>query len=235
MPAKTEPDRVSFTHAATKSSAVVYLYGATLTSWKPGKDGRERIFVSPRAVLNGTKAIRGGIPLVFPQFGTVANSRLPQHGFARTSIWKWKGVRSEDSDHIQVAFELLPGQVSPVLFQLWPFAFVLTYLVTLRARTTYADKVRDGQSFTETDDAIAFRREVDRVYENVPGAKGRGANNSNPAEVVWNPHVEKARGMVDLGEDSYPRFVCVEAGQVASPVLLAPGARWEGTQTIRAL
>ena len=43
----------------------------------------------------GKKAIRGGIPLVFPQFGqpkdTDGNLVLPklsQHGFARNSMWK---------------------------------------------------------------------------------------------------------------------------------------------------
>jgi len=32
----------------------------------------------------------------------------------------------------------------------------------------------------------------------------------------------------------YRRFVCVEAATVGSPVRLAPGERWEGTQTLEA-
>lgn len=34
-----------------------------------GATGEELLFVSEEAVFNGKKAIRGGIPLVFPQFG----------------------------------------------------------------------------------------------------------------------------------------------------------------------
>jgi hypothetical protein len=45
----------------------VYLFGATLTSWV--SEGRENIYVSPDSLWNGVKAIRGGIPIVFPQFG----------------------------------------------------------------------------------------------------------------------------------------------------------------------
>lgn len=43
--------------------ATIYLHGATVTSWKV--DGKELLFLSSKAVLNGSKAIRGGIPIVF--------------------------------------------------------------------------------------------------------------------------------------------------------------------------
>ena len=49
------------------ATAEVYLHGATLTSWKVG--GEELIFVSPKAVFEPPKAIRGGVPVCFPQFG----------------------------------------------------------------------------------------------------------------------------------------------------------------------
>jgi glucose-6-phosphate 1-epimerase len=62
-----------------ETSCTVHQFGATVTSWKFG--GVERLFLSDRAVQDGSKPIRGGIPLVFPQFGQ--NGKLPQHGFAR--------------------------------------------------------------------------------------------------------------------------------------------------------
>ena len=43
----------------------VYLYGATVASWKLA-DGEEQLFVSSKAKLDGSKPIRGGIPIVFP-------------------------------------------------------------------------------------------------------------------------------------------------------------------------
>jgi len=45
-------------------SVEVYLYGATVTSWK--SNNNENLWLSENAVLNGTKAIRGGVPVVFP-------------------------------------------------------------------------------------------------------------------------------------------------------------------------
>jgi hypothetical protein len=63
------------------ASAIVYLWGATLTSYRTAT-GVENIFVSPGALFDGKKAIRGGVPVVFPQFGQPSKA-MPQHGFAR--------------------------------------------------------------------------------------------------------------------------------------------------------
>lgn len=43
----------------------VLLHGATVTSWKSA-NGKENLFMSSKAVLDGSKPVRGGIPLVFP-------------------------------------------------------------------------------------------------------------------------------------------------------------------------
>jgi len=45
-------------------SIEVILYGATVTSWK--KNGQEQFWVSSASKYDGKKAIRGGIPVVFP-------------------------------------------------------------------------------------------------------------------------------------------------------------------------
>ena len=46
-----------------------------------------QLFVSKRSVFDGKKAIRGGVPFVFPIFGP--SSVMPQHGFARISRLKY--------------------------------------------------------------------------------------------------------------------------------------------------
>lgn len=43
----------------------VLLYGATVLSWKSA-NGKENLFVSDKAHLDGSKPVRGGIPVVFP-------------------------------------------------------------------------------------------------------------------------------------------------------------------------
>jgi len=53
--------------------------------------------------------------------------------------------------------------------------------------------------------------------------------------VVWNPAIEKAKAMADLGDEAWTGFVCAEAGQVDKPVKLEKAAKWEGGQVIQAL
>lgn len=66
----------------------IHAFGACLLSYKTGgADSRECIFLSRDAKLDGSKAIRGGTPLVFPQFGQPDKS-MPQHGFLRTNFWE---------------------------------------------------------------------------------------------------------------------------------------------------
>lgn len=64
-------------------SALVLLHGAQVVSWISG--GRERLFLSPCSQFDGGAAIRGGIPVCFPQFNL--RGPLPKHGFARTMSW----------------------------------------------------------------------------------------------------------------------------------------------------
>ena len=54
----------------TGESVEVLLYGATIISWKA--KGKENLFLSSKAHLDGSKAVRGGIPLVFPVSDSLA-------------------------------------------------------------------------------------------------------------------------------------------------------------------
>ncbi|KAJ1736053.1 hypothetical protein LPJ61_000196 [Coemansia biformis] len=109
------------------ASAEIYLYGATVTSWK--SRGKERLFVSARAKLDGSKPIRGGIPLVFPQFGP---GDLPQHGFARTRRWTLLDA-AEHGESVVAHLELRDD--ADTRASKWPYSFVVRYTVTLTATT----------------------------------------------------------------------------------------------------
>src|ERR1700712_4949075 len=71
--------------AADGAEGTGALFGAHLLSWKTG-DGKERLFCSSHTAIDGSKPIRGGVPVIFPQF----NVRGPglRHGFARVSTWR---------------------------------------------------------------------------------------------------------------------------------------------------
>ncbi len=73
---------------ADGSTATISLHGAHVVSWKTS-DGVERLFVSSLATTAAGVAIRGGIPVCFPQFAGLGP--LPKHGFARTSTWAYRG------------------------------------------------------------------------------------------------------------------------------------------------
>jgi glucose-6-phosphate 1-epimerase len=62
---------------------VVAQHGAHVLSWVAG--GRERLYLSPQSTMDGQAAIRGGIPVCFPQFNQ--RGSLPKHGFARKLGW----------------------------------------------------------------------------------------------------------------------------------------------------
>ena len=74
-----------------------------------------------KAKLDGTKAIRGGIPVVFPNFGPWKLG--PQHGFARISQWM---VDKQGDD-----FVILKLTDSDETKKMWDFKFELTYTVRL--------------------------------------------------------------------------------------------------------
>ena len=83
--------------------AEVYLHGGHVTQWKPvGHD--QVLWLSQRAVFDGQKAIRGGIPVCFPWF---ANNKpadqpdAPAHGHARTQLWDVLETREADG-HVQL-------------------------------------------------------------------------------------------------------------------------------------
>ncbi|KAL5362075.1 galactose mutarotase-like domain-containing protein [Aspergillus floccosus] len=124
-------------------SVTVHLYGATVTSWKLA-NGKEQLFLSQKAHLDGSKPIRGGIPVVFPVFGPPpqnhATSALPQHGFARNSTWEFLGKSSSESlgrdrkdgdDTVKLDFGLSHPMLSDEFQKAWPYEFGLVYSVTL--------------------------------------------------------------------------------------------------------
>ncbi|XP_031093239.1 putative glucose-6-phosphate 1-epimerase isoform X1 [Ipomoea triloba] len=66
------------------ASARVSLHGGQVLSWKTDH-GEELLFTSSKAIFKPPKAVRGGIPICFPQFGT--RGTLEDHGFARNKMW----------------------------------------------------------------------------------------------------------------------------------------------------
>src|SRR6201992_682003 len=71
-------------------TATLFLQGAHLVHWQPGNEDHPALFLSERSVFVPGKAIRGGVPVIFPWFGARTGERTdgPSHGFARMAVWE---------------------------------------------------------------------------------------------------------------------------------------------------
>ena len=94
------------------SSAVVAEQGAQLLSWKTA-DGREHLYLSPASLRDGQSAIRGGVPVCFPQFNV--RGPLPKHGFARNLPWQML-----EADESSIVMQLRDSEATRAF---WPHAF----------------------------------------------------------------------------------------------------------------
>ncbi|KAF8629706.1 hypothetical protein AX15_003322 [Amanita polypyramis BW_CC] len=134
MPFERLEDRITIRHPKG-ASAEILLYGATVISWKSGSnkdpEPTERLFVSLKAKLDGSKPVRGGIPVVFPCFGAPAHPKhmkLSQHGFARSQTWEWNGIVIDNERDVAAKFSLKPDNVIQSVYN---HSFHLDYIVTL--------------------------------------------------------------------------------------------------------
>ena len=106
----------------------VMLHGAQVLSWVSG--GQERLYLSPQSTLDGQAAMRGGVPVCFPQFnqrGPQAE-RLPKHGFARNLPWQ-ADAPVLTADSAQLCLHLQDNARTRAW---WPQAFALQLNITLR-------------------------------------------------------------------------------------------------------
>jgi glucose-6-phosphate 1-epimerase len=100
--------------------------------------------------------------------------------------------------------------------------------------SSFTSKAPPTGTFTQPPDPLLFTGETDRVYadtqaectivdtaeERAISVKKTGSNST----VVWNPWIEKAKSMADMGDDEWPEMLCVESGNVwHNAITLAPG------------
>jgi glucose-6-phosphate 1-epimerase len=100
-------------------------------------------------------------------------------------------------------------------------------------RVQYLDKTDSNRKKTQSGE-IVLSSETDRIYLDTVGPMEladpvmrratRVRKENSRTTVVWNPWVDKARAMSDLGDDEWTRMFCIESSNVADfAVDLAPG------------
>jgi len=242
------------------ATATIALYGAHLASWTTA-DGRERLFMSERSPRDGSAAIRGGVPVIFPQFSTRGTGQ--RHGVARLSHWR---VADNGADWVELA--LNQDDVPPALAAGWPHAFALTLRFTLRqdaiemrftvtnsgaAPFDFAAALHTYyavEDFTQTvleglpeASPLHFGPKLDNIYAASPSLTlhaGAGAGALQLQQqgftewVVWNPGLEGATALSDMADDEWQRFVCIEPARVDKRELAA-GATWTGSHSVTSI
>jgi glucose-6-phosphate 1-epimerase len=160
--------------AADGANAEIYLYGAQVTSWRPA-DNEEQLFLSERAEFCHGTAIRGGIPVCFPQFAD--EGPLLKHGFARISVWKL--LRTEQlGDLAQAVLQL---EDSAITRAIWPHAFSATLTVIVGGpslRLEFSVENTGATPFTFTAALHTYLRVADittTVVEDLAGSCYRDA------------------------------------------------------------
>ena len=237
------------------AEAIVTLYGAHLISWK-GADGAQRMFCSAKSALDGSKAIRGGVPVIFPQFAERGAGM--RHGFARVCTW-----RLEDSGDGWAVFGLNESDLPEQLAAGWPHRFTLTLRVAVRgnelamaltvrntgeapfpfaaALHTYhlVPELREVRIDGVAQQTLAIEDKLDQVYQGISSAitmktgervlklEQEGFTDA----VVWNPGAADAAALSDMEDEEYRRFVCIEPA-LLDPLTLEPGQVWEGSYRI---
>lgn len=285
---ETDTQVILSSPSGANTSVTILKFGATIISWI--NKGEEKLWVSQGAKLDGSKPVRGGIPLVFPVFGkcqdvTHDTYPLPQHGFVRNNTWQFLGQVTENP--VAVQFGLGPEDIDSELYHMWgqgkhDFTLLLTVtldeetlkteiLVENTGKTTFefnwlfhtyfkVDDVTDSlvtnlmdshcydqllaTHYYEKAPMLSFHEEFDRIYKSVEEDKhiqivDKGKvlidleRKNLPDTVVWNPWIEKSKGMGDFEPKlGYMNMLCIEAGSVAKFITLESGKSWIGSQTI---
>lgn len=191
----TSEDEVMLVHPSG-ASARITRHGAHVVSWVDAS-GQERLYLSSRAQFGPGEAIRGGIPVVFPQFAT---GPLPKHGFLRTRRWALiehlgSSARFQISDDAQTralwphpfTAELAVTLTDVLTVSLtitnsgdspFPFTAALhNYFAVTDVRLSavqglsglvYVDKTAAGIRRTEEADEVRLDGETDRIYTSGP-------------------------------------------------------------------
>ena len=70
------------------ATAIISLYAGQVLSFKPHSEAEDLLFLSQKAFYEDGRAIRGGIPVCWPWFGSnFKGCDLPDHGFVRNGLW----------------------------------------------------------------------------------------------------------------------------------------------------
>ncbi|MFN0283066.1 MAG: D-hexose-6-phosphate mutarotase [Kineosporiaceae bacterium] len=231
-PAATDPCTPVTETATDGARLVMCAHGGQVLGWTPAGGGPSRLWASPLATCGPGAAIRGGVPVVFPQFSD--RGRLPKHGLVRDRPWRLRpGLPRTAAARFVATLE-----DDAATRAVWPQGFRLT--VTAQALGDRLDVALDventgSQAWSFTAALHAYLAVGDAGRTTVQGLGGRTAedNGAGRASVTLPPGplaatgrrdvaVHGATGPVVLDDPEFGRLV-VDAEGFTDRVLWNPG------------
>lgn len=108
------------------SRCVISLFGGHVLSYQ--RNGQEKLFVSQAARLDGTRPIRGGVPVCWPWFGQFhpdIAQHQQAHGLVRNQLWQ---IDAQVKTTQATSITLSPTQTTGAL---WPEGLTAQLVITL--------------------------------------------------------------------------------------------------------
>lgn len=171
-------------------SVLVALHGAHVLSWTV--QGVEQLYLSPRAVMDGRGAIRGGVPVCFPQFNQRGN--LPKHGFVRNMPWTLDRT-CLDGDAGQITLQLLANDVTRTL---WPLDFTATLTIALQPGVLQLTLAFHNQS--EASVAVSGALHTYLAVDDIALAEVQGLHGQPEWDSLLDVHSQAASTLTFRGE-----------------------------------
>lgn len=196
---------------AQGARCVVSLFGAQVLSWVPA-GGIERLYLSPNTMFDGRTALRGGIPVIFPQFA--ARGDGPRHGIARTCTWEVSEQRAT-ADFVTATLQLASDAST---LALWPHAFSLELTVMLDGNRLDLELTADNTGDAPFEFAAALHSYL-RVGE-VENCRIEGLRGKRYIDATKNDQVIHERFDAVVIEDEVDRMYCAAPDSI---VLVEPG------------
>jgi glucose-6-phosphate 1-epimerase len=191
-------DKYELTRATITTSlctAELYLQGAHLTQWQP-IGHKPILFLSDSSSFTRGKAIRGGVPIIFPWFGprtaTACDNRNdgPAHGFARTQDWQIVSAAME-GEQLVLILCLEDNEISRALgFDQFHLQYRLTFGTDLLMQLTVENRSHNKLCFAEALHTYFFVGDCEQIsisglagnefYDKTDGFKKKRQGQDNP-------------------------------------------------------
>lgn len=134
-----------------QATATISLEGGQVVTWHPKSQSEPVLWVSKLAQFVPGKAIRAGVPICWPWFGShPTNSKLPGHGYARITPWQVNVTEMLSDGTFHLSLTMGENELAKLH---WPQQVVLTIEVfvgdTLTIKLTSTNESNQNITLTE--------------------------------------------------------------------------------------